>query len=99
MTDITVGKIVGSISETDVAKTYEVINSLERPCCGLVSVGTDVVPVRVPEVVKVAAAVYCNLPKEVLDPWLGDISLSLLRTPAFMHNNYPLLLYQAFLGP
>lgn len=40
-----------------------------------------------PEVFNVTAAAYCNFLKEVLDPWLDGITLSLLRTLLFMHAN------------
>ncbi|XP_036357561.1 uncharacterized protein LOC118762690 [Octopus sinensis] len=46
-------------------------------------------PFRVPEEVKVIAAAFCNLLKEVLDLWLDDILLSLLRNLEFMHDNTP----------
>lgn len=46
-------------------------------------------PVRVGEEDKVTAATYCDLLKEVLDPWLDDLPLSFLRNLVFMHDNAP----------
>lgn len=45
--------------------------------------------VRVPEAVQMTAAAYCNLLEQVLDSWLEDITLSLLRTQVFMHEKAP----------
>lgn len=44
-------------------------------------------PARVPEEVKVTIAAYCNLLKEILDPWLDETPLYFLRNLVFMHNN------------
>lgn len=45
-----------------------------------------VVTVMVPKVFKVIAAAYFNLLKEVLNPWLDHLTLSLLRILVFMHG-------------
>lgn len=46
-------------------------------------------PARVPGGVKVTAVAFCNLLKEVLDPWLGDTLMSLLRNLVSMNDNTP----------
>ncbi|XP_014784340.1 uncharacterized protein LOC106879343 [Octopus bimaculoides] len=45
--------------------------------------------VRMPEGVNVMAVAYYNLLKEVLDLWLDNMLLSLLRNLIFMHDNAP----------
>lgn len=46
-------------------------------------------PVRVPDGVKITSTSYCDMLKEVLEPWLDDIPLSLLQNLIFMHDNAP----------
>lgn len=87
LTDLMVGQMVGSLSEMSVTNIYDMNIRVEESCCGLVSLETDVGPVIVPEVFKVITATYCNLLKEVMDPWLDYIPPSLLRTLVFMCDN------------
>ncbi len=46
-------------------------------------------PVRVPESAKITSHTYCQFLKSVLEPWLEEIPLSLLRKLIYMHDNAP----------
>jgi transposase len=53
-------------------------------------VGDEILgPVRVPEGVKITSHTYCQFLKRVLEPWLEEIPLSLLRKIIYMHDNAP----------
>lgn len=46
-------------------------------------------PIRVPEGVKLTSHTYCQFLKNVLEPWLEEIPLSLLSKLIYMHDNAP----------
>ena len=46
-------------------------------------------PVRVPQVVRLTSARYCQFLKSVLETWLEEESLSQLKKIVFMHDNAP----------
>ena len=46
-------------------------------------------PVRVPQGVKLSSATYCQFLKNVLEPWLEEVSLTRLKKVVFMHGNAP----------
>ena len=53
-------------------------------------IGDELVgPVRVPQGVKLTSITYCQFLKNVLDPWLEEVSLSRLKKVVFMHDNAP----------